>query len=85
MKGKMIGEKNPMWKGVKAGYAAIHYWVSNNFGKPNKCEHCGKENHKYKSIHWANKSGNYLRDIKDWIRLCVVCHKKFDMSRLANK
>jgi len=31
-----------------------------------------------KKIHWANKSGEYLRDKDDWIRLCCKCHKKYD-------
>jgi hypothetical protein len=34
-------------------------------------------------IHWSNKSGKYLRDISDWRRLCVKCHKFFD-TRIAS-
>jgi len=27
-------------------------------------------------IHWHNISGEYKRDVSDWIRLCAKCHKK---------
>ena len=56
---------------------------------------CGKSLNKYDShnrvrtmlnghqsrYHWANVSGKYLRDISDWIQLCVKCHKQFDIER----
>lgn len=32
-------------------------------------------------MHWANISGKYLRDITDWVRLCVSCHKYFDKQK----
>ena len=43
-----------------------------------ECEFCHRNNLKGREIHWANKSGNYLRELTDWIRLCVKCHKFFD-------
>jgi hypothetical protein len=81
MKGKFLKEENPAWKGEKASYWAKHMWISNNFGRPKKCEFCGVENKKM--YHWANLSGNYLRETNDWIRVCVPCHKKFDMGRIS--
>lgn len=72
-------EKNSIhWKGNNVGYGGLHYWVYKWLGKPDTCEHCGKIGLSGKQIHWANKSGNYLRDKNDWIRLCVSCHKKYD-------
>ena len=74
----IIGEKNNNWKGNKVGYRALHYWVYTWLGKPKICEFCGKEYIAPKSIHWANKSGKYLRDLSDWISLCPSCHKEYD-------
>lgn len=71
-------EKCIQWKGDKVGYFALHQWVNKKLGKPGKCEKCGKDGLKRKQIHWANISGNYKRDINDWIRLCSRCHYFFD-------
>lgn len=30
------------------------------------------------SIHWANRSHKYLRDLTDWTALCIPCHRKHD-------
>lgn len=73
-----VGEKNASWKGDEVGYHALHHWVNRHLGKPTKCEHCGKDGLRGKSIHWANKSGKYKRNLKDWLRLCVKCHMKYD-------
>ena len=67
-----------MWKGIDAGYVSKHMWIYNSKGKPTECEHCGKNNLTGHKIHWANKSGEYLRDLNDWIRLCVKCHIIYD-------
>ena len=80
-KGKSIfknrGKKNTNWKGSKAGYSAIHYWVIRNFGKANKCENCNLKKKKYC---WANKTGQYLRERNDWMENCYSCHKKYDIK-----
>ena len=31
-----------------------------------------------KRYHWANISGEYKRDLTDYKRLCVSCHRYFD-------
>jgi hypothetical protein len=83
-KGKYIFEKHPRWKGDKVGYGALHEWVRKVLGNPIKCSICGKKGNKNGrnwSIHWANKSGEYKRNINDWIALCVKCHKKYDLER----
>lgn len=73
------GEKNCNWKGDKVGYWALHKWVYRILGKPITCEHCGKTGLTGRKIHWANKSGQYLREKNDWLRLCVSCHRKYDL------
>ncbi len=77
-KGDNTGNKNPRWTD-KPSYNAIHLWVALHFGKPQECEHCGTS--EKRMYHWANKSGNYLRDRDDWFRLCVPCHRKFDYGK----
>lgn|SRR3990167_7994514 len=71
-------ENNPLWKGDKVSYTGLHKWVYRHRGKALKCEFCGKEKTTPRSINWANKSHKYLRDLNDWISLCVSCHRKYD-------
>lgn len=77
---KIKGEKNYLWKGEDAVYSTKHMWVRRWFGKPSECEHCGMNEEK-RMYHWANISREYRRDREDWIRLCVSCHKKYDLAR----
>jgi len=78
-KGQTLNEENINWKGDDASYFAKHIWANNHFGKPRFCEHCKCSNRKM--YHWANISNKGYRDRNDWIRLCVPCHKKFDLNR----
>ena len=66
------------WKGSQVSYGALHMWVRKWKGTPDTCEHCEKSGLNGRAIQWANKSKKYLRDLDDWIRLCVKCHKIFD-------
>jgi hypothetical protein len=74
----MSDEKHFKWKGDFVGYHALHAWVTRKLGKANKCVSCDVKSTTY---HWANKSGEYLRDVKDWLELCVRCHSRFDRGR----
>ena len=55
-------------------------WIELRMGKPRKCEQCGTE--KAKRYDWANKNGQYKRDLSDWVRLCRSCHIKKDGTNL---
>ena len=80
-------EKHPNWKGNKVGYGALHDWVRKVLGRPKNCLFCnnkGKKNGRSWSIHWANKSGKYLRSKTDWLPLCVKCHKNYDIKSRKN-
>lgn len=79
------GEKCYMWKGDSAGYTAIHDWVKKWRGKPEKCEGCGKDGLRGSKIHWANVDHLYRRVLEDYIRLCVKCHKKYDIENNLDK
>lgn len=78
-KGQLSGINNPNWKGNNVGYGALHTWVKRSFGNPPFCEKCKVSNRQM--YHWANVSGSYLRDREDWLRLCVPCHKNFDLKK----
>ena len=75
LKGKYLGEKSGKWQGDDIGYGTLHEWVSRMLGKPSLCKDCGTTDGVFD---WANKSGKYKRNLTDWIRLCRVCHRKYD-------
>jgi hypothetical protein len=75
---KFKGKDHGMWKGDAVGYYALHTWLERELGHPEKCELCGKDGLTAQAIHWANKSGRYLRDLTDWLRLCSKCHWHYD-------
>jgi hypothetical protein len=57
-----------------AGYCALHIWFRRNTDKPMLCENCGSD----KFIDIANKTGEYKRELDDWLILCRSCHMKYD-------
>lgn len=69
------GENAYAWKD-KVSYAGIHRWVYRELGLPNQCDFC--KTTISKKFEWANLSGEYKRDLSDWARLCVVCHRNYD-------
>lgn len=56
----------------------LHRWVAKQLGKPNECELCAKKDIK---MEWANISSEYKRDVRDWARLCISCHRRFDSGK----
>lgn len=76
--GGMPGEKNPQWKGDRVGYSGLHRWVIRTLGQPDTCEMCERSGLTGQQINWANKTGKYLRDVDDWLRLCASCHRQYD-------
>jgi hypothetical protein len=76
------GKENYRWVGEKAAYRTLHNWVERELGKSSYCSFCKKTD--LKRYHWANVSGLYKRDLSDWIRLCVKCHKEYDKYRTTS-
>lgn len=74
--------KQKRFRGTKAQYAGIHAWVKIQLGKPNRCVKCNITVDSPYKIHWANISGEYKKDINDWVRLCSSCHFIFDTKGL---
>jgi len=76
------GENNPQWKGDEASVKALHFWVYARKTRLGFCERCGRT----PLSGWtdfANISGEYRRDIDDYIELCRSCHRLFDNGSLA--
>lgn len=70
------GEKNSSWKGELVKYKPAHNRVYAARGRPQRCEHCGKDDPAAR-YDWANLTGKY-HDPNDYIRLCRSCHNKHD-------
>ena|SRR3990167_2183800 len=79
----LIGENHPKWKGDKVGYSALHDYISYYKGQPKFCEGCGTET--AGRYEWANISGEYRRDLDDYLRLCKKCHFKYDKRKFGGK
>ena len=60
-------------------YVMLHKWVRRELGKPQECENCGRTDDEVQ-YDWANISGEYLRDLTDWARLCHSCHRLIDFA-----
>ena len=73
------GTRNGNWN-ENVGYGGIHKWVRRNRPAPDHCEICGV---KRKRLDCANISGEYKRDLEDWIYLRRRCHMKTD-DRIKN-
>lgn len=71
----MVGKNNWIWKGNNVGYYALHHWLNRVLGKAKICSKCGSLGSKIRGCHWANISGEYKRDLNDWISLCPKCNK----------
>lgn len=63
------------FKGTKTQYHTLHGRVRRKLGKAKMCTFCGTNEG---IIDWANKSGKYLMDTRDWIALCRHCHWHYD-------
>jgi hypothetical protein len=73
--GKAIkGKENKAGQKPKVLYNGIHMWTR-RWIPAVRCEQCGVEN---VTLHRANISKQYLRDLSDWRVLCVPCHSEFD-------
>lgn len=74
------GSRHYLWTGEKATYETKHHWINSKHGKAFKCEQiqCDGTSKRYD---WANISGKYTRDIKDYKMMCRKCHMNMDWSK----
>ena len=78
---KMLGANNHFWKGNNVGYGGVHTWIRKKYGKAKYCKN-NKCLNKSIIYEWANISGKYKRNKKDYFQLCRSCHRRFDMGSL---
>jgi hypothetical protein len=83
LRGQFVGPAHPGWKGEKVSYSGLHAWVATHKTKTGVCEDCGQYvgTNGPRGTQWANISGDYRRDLDDFRELCVLCHRRFDLSR----
>lgn len=79
--GALKGEANPLWKGAAAGSNAKHARVYRERGKADHCVWGCHDDFRYE---WANLTGNY-NDPADYAPMCVLCHRRYDGSRLKTE
>jgi hypothetical protein len=85
-----VGEANPAWKGREIGYVAAHQRVTSQRGPASEqvCL-CGRQ-----AAHWSYTHKDpeplltpagiaYSPEPEFYEALCVPCHKRFDLDRLA--
>lgn len=77
-----LNEKNHNWRGDNVSYGSLHSWIRRKLGTPSICWECGFTSNNSRQFHWANVSGEYRRDLEDFVRLCVVCHKAYDTGKI---
>lgn len=72
--------KDPYYVPNGTTYSNLHKWVYKKLGKAKECWFCN-ENRTDMKYEWANKSGYYEKDVNDWLRLCIKCHRRYDSQR----
>lgn len=85
---KTLDEKNHNWKGDDIKYSRKHKWLVARFGHPKECCHChrvGLKSGRCWNIQWANISGEYKRDVADYVGLCPKCHAAYDKQKRTCK
>lgn len=84
------GELAHNWKGMKATYQSRHSWIQRHFPRDGVCEACAEKKPPTHPSHtfgtdMANISGEYMRELTDWVELCRMCHRRFDMAQRFSK
>lgn len=75
------GTDHAQWKGDSVTYRTIHTWVTWHKGKASYCSF--NKTHTpdvFGRFEWANVSGEYKRDLNDYVSLCRSCHSKYDFT-----
>lgn len=64
------GQENHAWRGDSVGYSGVHDYVKHRKTKPRACQIC----HREVKLQLANISGNYTRDVADYMWACHSCN-----------
>ncbi len=75
------GKKHWRWE-KKPNKLTLHKRLSRKHGKAKdrKCAKCPNQ-----ANDWANVTGNYTDDIRDYLPLCRSCHVKLDYTEKRRK
>lgn len=76
MKGKLVEELHPAWKGEQAKQSAKHNWLQRHYPKTGICEDCGQQRLTHYSF--LHHPGAYTRRREDYAERCVPCHRMAD-------
>lgn len=82
---KATGAEHGNWKGDEVGYGALHKWLERHKTRTGTCTRCGarpQPRKRYVATEWANVSGEYRRDLDDYVELCSSCHIRTDRGWL---
>lgn len=74
-----FGQGMPAFKGESVHFNTKHSWIRRNFPISKNCKCCGV----ICKTELANIDGNYTREISNYIYLCRVCHRRWDMGLIA--
>lgn len=79
-RGRFLSGEHPNWRGDAVGYSGLHGWVRRHKAKTGVCTECGAAvgTSRFRGTEWANVSGRYLRDLDDFVELCISCHRRRD-------
>lgn len=78
LKGFLEGDKHYKWQAENPSYRAVHAWVNKMLSQPKRCYFCKSTT--ALRYEWANISGEYKRDLTDFMRLCRKCHYALDIK-----
>lgn len=62
--------------GTDGQYKYLHRWIKNQCGKAGHCEQ--SDDTCKGRFEWSNKSGDYMKDTRDWAQLCRSHHRRHD-------
>ena len=71
---KRKGKGRYNWKGNAVSYREIHKWINRYKPKPEYCIICNEK----KKLEACNISGEYKRDLNDFLYCCRSCHRLLD-------
>lgn len=79
-RGRFLGDQHPLWRGDAVSYTTLHSWVRRHKPKSGVCAECSAAvgTERSRGTEWANISGRYLRDLDDYVELCIPCHRRRD-------
>jgi hypothetical protein len=61
-------------------YHRVHQWLHRNHGKASKCENDNCDGNS-NDFEWALLKGKvYDKDVSNFIQLCVICHRRYDLD-----